>query len=77
MPWTAADAEKHHEGLSDHQKEVWARVANDILERTGDEGRAIRGANAAVNRMREGASWETAYAEAMTEVKLEESTWHG
>ena len=31
-------------------KELWAKVANESLERTGDEGRAIREANAVVAR---------------------------
>jgi hypothetical protein len=75
MPWTSADAEGHHKGLSPHQAEVWARVANDILERTGDEARAIKGANAAVNRMREGASEDVAYAEAIADTKMEEQSW--
>jgi hypothetical protein len=29
-------------------KELWAKIANDALERTGNEGRAIREANALV-----------------------------
>ncbi|WP_026438878.1 hypothetical protein [Acidocella facilis] len=29
---------------------LWAKVANETLERTGDEGRAIREANAVVAR---------------------------
>lgn len=82
MPWSASDASKHKDGLSPHQAEVWARVANEILERTGDEGRAIRGANAAVNRMREG-GWSDeidnlvtlTVSEAVAEAKMEESRW--
>jgi hypothetical protein len=31
-------------------KELWAKVANESLERTGDKGRAIREANAVVAR---------------------------
>jgi hypothetical protein len=34
-------------------KELWAKVANEYLERTGDEGRAIREANAVVARQAE------------------------
>jgi nucleotide-binding universal stress UspA family protein len=34
-------------------KELWAKVANESLERTGDEGRAIREANAVVARQAE------------------------
>jgi hypothetical protein len=31
-------------------KELWAKVANESLERSGDEGRAIREANAVIAR---------------------------
>jgi uncharacterized protein YdaT len=44
MPWTASDAKRHT-----HNKDVsparWAAIANAILQRTGDEGQAIRVAN--------------------------------
>ena len=51
MPWTANDAERHtHKATSSELKELWAKVANESLERTGDEGRAIREANAVVSR---------------------------
>lgn len=47
MPWTAADADKHIKGLSANQKKGWAKIANAALkEYNGDEGRAIRTANA-------------------------------
>jgi uncharacterized protein len=55
MPWTASDADRHVDGLSPHQREVWAAAANsalaECLEDGGEtdecEGRAIRIANAA------------------------------
>jgi hypothetical protein len=51
MPWIADDAQRHtHKATTPELKELWARVANNCLERTGDEGRAIREANAAVAR---------------------------
>src|SRR6516162_11853883 len=51
MPWTANDAERHtHKATTPALKELWAKVANESLERTGDEGRAIREANAVVAR---------------------------
>jgi hypothetical protein len=51
MPWTPDDAEKHtHKATTQALKELWANVANETLERTGDEGRAIREANAVVAR---------------------------
>jgi len=54
MPWSANDAERHtHKATTKDLKELWARIANDALERTGDEGRAIREANAVVARQAE------------------------
>jgi hypothetical protein len=51
MPWTATDAERHtHKATTSELKELWSKVANESLERTGDEGRAIREANAVVAR---------------------------
>ena len=51
MPWTPNDAERHtHKATTWALQELWARVANECLERTGDEGRAIREANAVVAR---------------------------
>lgn len=43
MPWTPDDAERHtHKAKTPELKELWAKVANESLERDGDEGRAIR-----------------------------------
>ncbi len=54
MPWTADDAERHtHRATTSELKELWAKVANECLERTGNEGRAIREANAVVRRQAE------------------------
>jgi hypothetical protein len=51
MPWTQNDAETHtRKATTPALKELWAKVANESLERTGDEGRAIREANAVVGR---------------------------
>ena len=51
MPWTPEDAEKHtHKATSLALKELWAKIANETLDRTGNEGRAIREANAVVAR---------------------------
>jgi hypothetical protein len=51
MPWTAKDAHnKTHRAKSPKRKRQWSKVANSILERTGDDARAIRGANAAVKK---------------------------
>ena len=49
MTWTPNDAERHtHKATTWTLKELWAKVANESLERDGDEGRAIREANAVV-----------------------------
>lgn len=51
MPWAPSDAEKHtSKADTPRLQRVWAQVANSALERTGDEGRAIREANSAVAR---------------------------
>ncbi len=54
MPWTATDAQRHtHKATTPELQELWAKVANDALQRLGDEGRAIREANAVVARQGE------------------------
>lgn len=51
MPWKDKDAKKHtHKAKSPKRKRQWRKVANSVLERTGDEGRAVRSANAAVKK---------------------------
>ena len=51
MPWTRNDAESHtNKATTVELKELWAKVANESLERNGNEGRAIREANAVVAR---------------------------
>ena len=51
MPWNPEDAEKHtHKANTDALRVLWAKVANECLDRTGDEGRAVREANAVVAR---------------------------
>jgi hypothetical protein len=55
MPWTPDDAERHtHKATTRALKELWANVENEYLERTDDEGRAIREANAVIARQAEG-----------------------
>lgn len=57
MPWTAAEADQHtHKATTWELRELWAKVANECLERTADEGRAIREANAVVARHVDAAS---------------------
>lgn len=55
MPWVPEDAPHHtHKATSLELRELWAKIANECLERTGDEGRAIREANAVIARRVEG-----------------------
>jgi hypothetical protein len=56
MPWTPDEAERHtHKATTRALRELWAKVANETLERTGDEGQAIREANAVIARQADGA----------------------
>ena len=51
MPWSTSDASRFtKKAKTSKKKRQFRDVANSILKRTGDEGRAIRGANAAVGR---------------------------
>lgn len=51
MPWPASKATSFtKKAKSPKAKRQWAAVADSELARTGDEGRAIRAANAVVKR---------------------------
>jgi hypothetical protein len=51
MPWRPEDAPRHtHKADTAHLCRLWAEVANSVLAETGDDGHAIRAANAAVAR---------------------------
>jgi hypothetical protein len=52
MPWKKnSDAARHtRRAKSARSKRQWRKVANSVLERTGDEGRAVRAANSVVKR---------------------------
>ena len=53
MPWTPGDAKRHtHKATTPKKKRAFAKVANKVLKESGDEGKAIRIANAAVKRTR-------------------------
>ena len=52
MPWDAASFKKHNHPLEGAGAAKAASVANAILRKSGDEGKAIRIANATVNKMR-------------------------
>lgn len=50
MPWNPSDATRHtHKAKSPTAKRAFAHAANSVLASTGDEGRAVRAGNAAVN----------------------------
>ena len=54
MPWlTDEDSLRHNKLAEGRLGEIWRKVANETLERTGDEGRAIREANAVIDRIEE------------------------
>jgi len=53
MPWRPEDAPRHtHKADTPHLRQLWSEVANNVLSETGDEGRAVRAANAAVARQK-------------------------
>ncbi|HEX8816182.1 MAG TPA: hypothetical protein VF753_11830 [Terriglobales bacterium] len=57
MPWlTDSESSRHNKLATGRLGEVWRKVANDTLARTGDEGRAIREANAVIDRAHEKSS---------------------
>ena len=77
MPWTKDDVERHNKGLTDHEKDIWVRVANDALKRCEKEGgsgcdaAAVRQANAAVRREKAEASIVMAVRDAPEDAPLE------
>lgn len=51
MPWTAKDAKaKTRKASSPKAKRQWKNVANRVLAETGNDGRAVREANAVIKR---------------------------
>ena len=53
MPWTPKQfRSRHNKKLTTAQSRKAAKIADAVLARTGDEGKAIRIANAAVKRGR-------------------------
>jgi uncharacterized protein YdaT len=51
MPWTPKDSSRFTKrAKSPKRKRQWRDVANSMLERTGDEGSAIRAANGVVRK---------------------------
>lgn len=55
MPWKPGDAKRKTRKASTPKKQrQWSDVANSVLSSSGDEGRAIREANAVVGRRHKG-----------------------
>lgn len=51
MIWTANSAKRHtKKAATPAKKRKWAKTANAVLKSSGNEGRAVRIANAAVKR---------------------------
>jgi uncharacterized protein YdaT len=51
MPWNPSEApKKNKKANTPAEKKQWARVANKVLKSTGDEGRAVRTANASIKK---------------------------
>ncbi len=50
MPWTPESGPARHSKKADTpaKKKQWSAVANAVLEKSGDDGKAVRIANAAV-----------------------------
>ena len=54
MPWSPSDAlQKTKTATTPKSKRQWSDVANSVLRRTGDEGRAVRTANGILKRAAE------------------------
>lgn len=47
MPWSPGDATKHKKDLGPAAARRWSKIANKVLQQSGDEGQAIRIANGA------------------------------
>lgn len=56
MPWVASTFRKHNRRAVGPAGKKAASIANAVLRKTGDEGRAIRIASAAIKRKRGGKS---------------------
>jgi hypothetical protein len=60
-PWTPEDGPTRHTKKANTPKKrrQWSDVANGVLAKTGNEGRAVREANAVVGRKRKGSKITT------------------
>jgi hypothetical protein len=53
MPWTPKQfKDRHNKKLTPAQAKVAAEVANQVLIKTADEGRAVREGNAVANKIK-------------------------
>lgn len=52
MPWTGSSFAKHNSKFGKAQNAKAAKIANHVLESTGDEGEAIATANARVGKLK-------------------------
>ena len=50
MPWTAKQAKTKDKKATGKKGKQWAKIADSVLKKTGDEGLAIREASGAVKR---------------------------
>jgi len=52
MPWSPSDGPARHskKANSPAKKRQWADIANKVRDESGDEGKAVRIANAAVKK---------------------------
>lgn len=51
MPWKPSDAVQHtKKAASPSKQKKWAKIANEVLKSTGDDAKAIKTANAAMNK---------------------------
>jgi len=64
MPWLSdADSLRHNRLAESRLGEIWRKIANQTLARTGDEGRAMREANAVIGRIHE--EWSDTFREGL------------
>ena len=50
MPWSAKDATRHDKKATGSKGATWSKVANSVLAKSGDEGKAIRVANSVIGK---------------------------
>ena len=58
MPWSESDVSRHNTKIKGRtKKRAWAEIADKVLDRTGDEGQAIRVANAKAGRAKKAVNY--------------------